>query len=475
MRRNTYDSDSSSSNNSSREDNYDSSNYSETNNSVDSYESNQTILIEINNNENNDNNDNSIEILSENNYITYRFRKLQNSRYNILFNNLNTYSYVKNLEINKNSLNLSKNIKIKNEDLYITNNICNINYDLENEKKKYIENKHEYISKKKIFNLLLESGGAIFGGSIRDYFVHDYGSIFFYDYLNNNFNNSINILYCNKNIHQKTYVERNTIFNDFDIVMNINHFKYFISKIESLDIKYSYVIYNNFKKYIDIVDIDNQIIKYIVFKINIDNPLDILINNYNKYSTCIIKIDIIICKENLSLKNVTENITSNSDFFCNSLFIYNYSLEINKNIAKYLKNPDFNSLYQNDIKKNIDIFFKKKIYISDVIEIIKNQIFNKEAIVLNLKYKPILRKNKILLKGFNIVYKQIYFDEINCNNELCLLCRSDILENDSTIKFKCCNTFFHKTCLSDWINNQEINNCFVCSKYINYEILKYFF
>ena len=197
--------------------------------------------------------------------------------------------------------------------------------------------------------------------------------------------------------------------------------------------------------------------------------------SFNKYKLCSFKIDIILCKENLSIKNVIENITSNSDFFCNALYIYHFSLEINKNIAKYLKEFDFESLQTNEIKKNIDIFLKKKCYTSDVIQIIKKQIYQKEAVVLNLSKKSQMRKNKIISKGYKILYNQYVYDEIFCKDEICLLCRSDILEDKECIKFKCCNSFFHKECLSDWMKQKEINKCFVCSKSIDCKVLKNIF
>jgi len=419
-----------------------------------------------------------------------------NPKYDIKFNDVSIYYSITNFDINIKNLDLNNNKKMDFNDLPIINNLDIIRYNnlLEERKKKYIENKHEYYTKKKIFNLILESGAGIFGGSIRDSIIHDYGSILFYDFLKSEDNylstsiyDSINILYCNNEFHKESFSDRNTIFNDIDCVMNMNHFNSFISTLDSFNIKYDYFIYNNFRKYIDIIDLENHILKYVILKIDINNPFDV--NNienfrrfnslgtkftFKKYNTCTFKLDIIICKDDVLVKDVLDKITSNSDFYCNSLYIYNNSLEINKNIAQNLKNISFISTFKDDNKKNIDIFFKEKIYISEVIEIIKEQIFEKKAISLNLEKKCQFRIDKMKLKGFNIVYSQSIFDEISCKNEICLLCRYEFLDDNPNIKFKCCNSYYHRDCLHDWISKKDIKKCFLCSKLIDYQMLKKF-
>ena len=70
----------------------------------------------------------------------------------------------------------------------------------------------------------------------------------------------------------ESYIDRNTIFNDIDTVMNQNNFKLLLSKLDDFEIKYNYGIHHNFNKYIDIVDVENLISSYIILNIKIDNP-----------------------------------------------------------------------------------------------------------------------------------------------------------------------------------------------------------
>ena len=337
---------------------------------------------------------------SDDSYPNFEFKESisQKSQYSDYLNEINTNMDILNFDINLKDMNIhSSDNKINELDLPLikNQNIIQLNDLIENQKRLYVENRHEYLTKKKIVNLIINSGGAIYGGSLRDSITHDYGAILYYNfipYIDINY-----LLYCNKDIHCESYEDRNTIFNDIDTIMNMEVFETFLLKLDDLKIKYHYYLYNDFKKYIDIIDNKNEISKYIHFEIKIDNLFDI--NNLENYSSfkflgsnisfksykkCTIKIDILICNENVSIQNLVENITSNSDFYCNSLFIFNNKLQINKDIAKNLKEVLIESSYEDEIKKNIDIFLRERLYNSEVINIVKKQIIDKKAIPLNL-------------------------------------------------------------------------------------------
>jgi hypothetical protein len=434
--------------------------------------------------------DNEYEYDSEDPYHNYEYKKStsQNSKYNESFNNIyidmdieyfdiNLKEILKDININllDNKINEKDLPKIENENIFQLNEI------IENKKIVFFENRHEYLSKKKIIILILNSGGIIYGGCLRDCIRHDFGAKLYYHFTSDTCRVLDNLLYCDKDIHTLSYEDRNTIFNDIDTIMNMSVFKKFLLILDDLDIKYEYYIFNDFKKYIDLFDDKNQISKYIILKIKIDNLFDINnLKNYSSfyqnpninvsfrsYKSCTIKIDILICQENISIKKVVEDMTLNSDFYCNSLFIFNNKLHINKEIAKNLKESSFESLYEDEIKRNIDIFLKEKLYNSEVINIVKKQIIEKKAIELNLSKKSDLRINKIKEKGFKIIAKQDIYEFIHCKDELCLLCRSEISEEIEIVKYKCCNSYFHQECLVEYIKKKEINKCFICSKSID--------
>ena len=429
------------------------------------------------------------------NFVEYKSSNFK-STYKESFNSIpiNITSSIKNYYTNYDNINLTlSNLNNNNENILEDTNLINLDYIITNIKIKYIQNKHDYLTKKRIFTLINDSGAGIFGGSLRDSILHDFGSNKFYQYFNHNLinYNNLNILYTNKNYHKESYIDRNTIFNDIDTVMNKNNFKLLLSKLEDFEIKYNYCIHHNFNEYIDIIDVENLISSYIVLNITIDNPFRNDFKLLRMFGIGIefplkesfIKVDILMCKETLSVKNVIDKITSNSDFYCNSLYLFNNKLQINEDISKKLKNIEFNSTYEDNIKKNIDIFLKKEIYMKDIVNIVKNQILKKIAFSINLTKKNEKRITKIKNKGFTIKFNQSIYDNLNyhnviCKNEICILCRSDLFDpnendiNNYEIKLKCCSSFYHKECLLEITKtNINFNKCFYCSNKLDYKFL----
>jgi hypothetical protein len=438
------------------------------------------------------------------------------ANYNISFDYLSLNQIIKNYDINndifnKTYLNNSVDL-IDTYDSHYLNDLLNNNDQfyikikmkelIENEKKKYFDNKHEYFTKKKIFTLLTNCGAGIFGGSIRDSLLHDYGARKFYEYISKNisYRDNINLIYGDKKFHEESYIDRNLIFKDIDTVMNIDHFKLFLLELDLLTIKYSYVKHNNFNEYIDISNLENLVSSYIVLNISITNPCndlskeityskyvkDLKINHFLKnFKKCNFKIDILLCNEDVSVKKVLDIITSNSDFYCNSLYLFNNKLEINEIIAKKLKDPCYDSLYEDPIKKNIDLFFKKEVFTTDIINIVKTQILEKNAIAINLSKKTEKRIFKMERKGFKLIYNnasQDIYEYITCNDDLnndlnenvCILCRSEFTIsniNSDAIKFKCCNSYYHKSCLLELCYLNQYKNCIYCNKITDYSYL----
>ena len=448
-----------------------------------------------------------------NNKSNYYSSPVKFANYNISFDYLSLNQIIKNYDINndifnKTYLNNSVDL-IDTYDTHYLNDLLN-NQDqfyikikmkklIDDEKKKYFDNKHEYFTKKKIFTLLTNCKAGIFGGSIRDSLLHDYGAKKFYEYISKNifYRENINLIYGDKKFHPESFIDRNLIFNDIDTVMNDDHFKLFLLELDLFTIKYSYVKHNNFNEYIDISNLENLVSSYIVLNITITNPTNDLSEEitYSKYvkdlkikhflknfKKCNFKIDILLCNEDVPVKKVLDIITSNSDFYCNSLYLLNNKLEINEIIAKKLKDPCYDSLYEDPIKKNIDLFFKKEVFTTDIINIVKTQILEKNAIAINLSKKTEKRIFKMERKGFKLIYNhdsQDIYEYITCNDDLndnlnenvCILCRSEFNIsniNFDAIKFKCCNSYYHKPCLLELCNLNQYKNCIYCNKITDY-------
>jgi len=377
---------------------------------------------------------------------------------------------------------------------------------------KYIEKKFEYKIKKRIFEILQELGAGIFGGSIRDQILHESASKKFYQYYekytndnmiviphNNNDDNNIryiynkiflgkpvNITYCDKNFHSETYLDRNTIMNDIDCVINENLFERLIKHIEKIDnsIKIYTKKYNNFKNYIHIKDSSKIIKSYITIYISAINKFN-HIKHYLTFNECIdadldlpifkpiyFKIDIFIYDDSSNIFQALNLMSANSDYFCNSLYMINNRLSINDNIAKSIIRPNYESNITDIKKRCLDIFIKKHLYKEQIVKIIINQIYNRNAypVKCNIIGKRILKMSS---KNFKILDQYNFFDNVILHEEICILCRDNINSNNENIKLICCNSCYHQNCFKDIVyrHKYEIKRCYMCSTKINFKYI----
>ena len=275
--------------------------------------------------------------------------------------------------------------------------------------------------------------------------------------------------------------------------MNNDNFKLFLSELDALTVCYDYTKHDNFKEYIDISNLENLVSSYVTLNLTIESPYNENMMNHRfakdygikkflkVFKRCYFKIDILLCHEDVCIKKVLDIITSNSDFYCNSLYLFNNKLEISEENAKKIKEPCYDSLYEDITKRNIDLFLKKDIYKTHTINIVKLQIFEKKAISLNLSKKTEKRISKMEIKNFKLIYNQHIYEYAPGYDNICILCRSEfddsntnLEEKRKAIKFKCCNSYYHKECLKELCDLNQYKNCIYCSKITDYEYLKLF-
>ena len=372
---------------------------------------------------------------------------------------------------------------------------------------KYLEKKFEYKLKDKIFYLLQDLGVGIYGGSILDKILHDDGSKKFYNfyekYTNDNTisipndNDNIylydriilakpmNCTYNDKNFHSETYLNRNTILNDIDCVINQNIFDILLEKIKKIDnsIKIYTTEYNNFNKYIHIKDPTKIIKSYISIYISALNKYNqisnlLSITEYNDadidlpiFKPIYFKIDVFIYDYNNSnIFKALNLLSSNADYFCNSLYMINYRLSVNDHITKSIIKPNYESNLIDNNKKCIDMFLKKHLYINNMTSIIKNQILNRYAypIKCNVVNKRILKMKSKNFKIFN-VYN--FFENVILKDEICMLCRDNINNIDENVRLICCNSCYHQNCFKEIVYKnkcESCKNCYMCASKINF-------
>ena len=387
-----------------------------------------------------------------------------------------------------------------------------------NKEKNIIKNinlKHKYLSIKKIGNILINQfNGMIFGGYIRDILLHNNGAYCFYKeyckYMNDNVflikkkNNeesfcintseNENIYYLDKKFHNESYINRNTIPNDIDIVLQEEDFQDFLTYLnKNFNNFYTFKIHKNFNEYMKINDPSCKITSFNTIFINLLNPLNNLktkISYYeyinldleiisNTFIPAKIKIQVFTCKKDISKKSVLNILTEGSDFFCNALY-YDIDKKINissKNMKILDNKKIFNSLYKDKIKKKIDIFLQRTIHKNEIIEQVIKQIFERKAIPINEEQLMYKRIKKMKKKHFQVFCNTLYFTKkiSNNNHDICIYCRDDIPINE-IISMKCCNSFYHIKCMSQICKNIQYKNkiypCFMCKKNLDLKYIR---
>ena len=367
----------------------------------------------------------------------------------------------------------------------------------------YHKNKINYFAKKEVFNILVDLNIGIFGGAIRDSFLHDYGAKKFYKYYHEYVEDNtflVNLhqhklfigkdiceVYADPDFHSISAFDRKVIINDFDTVMHESDVNRLIEYLDSETVSNFHINKNNnFSKYMNINDPLEMIESYWIISFYIE------INK--KFEN--IKIDALICKDSCSIENVLNNISSMSDFFCNSIFLYNKTFKISEFIVDKLlttcsietienlenfpisnKVYPIDSLYEEE-KENINFHLKKRIYNKNIVEIVKEQIYEKKCYPIN---ELIMRKRlqKMDGKKFKFEIKLNYVESKIINDEVCLLCMDEINEEEKNIKLKCCNSNYHKKCFIELINHfkykDKIIPCFVCTSKIDCKHLNFCF
>jgi hypothetical protein len=203
----------------------------------------------------------------------------------------------------------------------------------------------------------------------------------------------------------------------------------------------------------------------------------------NQFIPANVKIQIFTCKKDISKKSVLNILTNGSDFFCNALYydIHN-KINISPKNMKILDNKIFYTKYKDSIRKKLDIFLQRLIHKKEILDKVIKQIFERKAIPIDgneLMYKRIKKMKK---KNFKICCDTLYFTKNVSNNldEICIYCRDNIMINEimvnEVISMKCCNSFYHKNCMSEICKNIKYKNkiypCFMCKKDLNLRYIR---
>jgi hypothetical protein len=351
------------------------------------------------------------------------------------------------------------------------------------------ENYYLHLLYKMICRIVFQTNGQIYGGFVRDNFLHDYMADEFY--MNNDDDSWEN--YNNPKVDIKTCF-RTLVPRDIDIMFrSYEEYLIFKEKLESGGFIIRTLNYENkYKTPIRLTTENKQDEK----REEIDRIKLVVRNNYKIQEIPSHRLmDVDFAKTDVLIDvSISKTNTVDFDFLCNSLAFDKNGLIVHTyNSSTTEEIPDFST---------VNSLFMKKEYELSQIKTIQAQIQKMEAVVYSSRGIIITpdrhRFLKMMIKGwkFKLIFPNIYDevkedyltqisveDDIHC----CIICHEDFKVTFSVpgvhrlmdgMKFNCCSASYHVNCFTELLDKHYENDdvisfkCVQCSQIIKRRFFK---
>lgn len=285
-------------------------------------------------------------------------------------------------------------------------------------------------------SLILDSGGFIFGGYVRDAILHDRAAKEFYTHCNKCFEQGKEAPSYTDTFAEPGTKDRLLVPKDIDVVF------YNQVALELLEIKikeshdFHLKIKRKSKKYPPQLDTADD---FVLYKLIITCKMSKLLNTYIENEPCF-EIDALVYNGSDSGSGIYSNLPpfGPTDFECNTLVMFSmHGQEIITMNNKYNEKSGFE--------------------LHEEVHRIMQDILQRKAIFTH-KQPVEWRVRKMLEKGFTIETTHVkVIDSIEAN-DVCVICHNEI--NSMHMKRNCCNAVYHAGCLHDVLKKcQECPQC----------------
>lgn len=293
---------------------------------------------------------------------------------------------------------------------------------------------------------IVENGGFVFGGFVRDMIIHDHNAIKYYDELANEA--KAGAFYADKKVLPETW-DRTLIPKDIDMVIDTKNYEKFKKQLKSsrLSIRILKVIegedyQNNFtvpygntvNHYVAIVELDTSHLFSELNKLPIDTRMikEAILEKLEKPT---VKLDMLITS-----LSVDDPFFGRLDFECNGLYLSKNGICLAEQLCE---RPDY---------------LRRQNKIQQIIEDIKN----KKAIFLQTTAGGGSRCVKLYNKAWTICDKTMTTIKDSKYEGHCIICHGELPETH--IKLNCCDGRYHAKCLENYMDHKEgeVNECILC-------------
>ena len=336
--------------------------------------------------------------------------------------------------------------------------------------------KIEWRYKNKLINTIIKNDGEIFGGAVRDKYLHDTHAQKFYEQLiKDGISYHMKDLYYSDKTYHPELFGRWVNPNDIDACIHVSKLDNLIKIIKRYFGTVIRVFSHDPSQYLENIVLEENEVRHNCYKI------------YPSIGTDIISILESMTEENINCNKLRDLIALSKTEFEIKLDLMVYIKEKDENYSINFNEVPFNSL---DFECNGLIMDKKSIRLCnhlltihsinkyDVVEVMEltikvlNDIKNRRAIYCNEAENvfPLERINKMVLKDWTILelFKKIELIDDDPEYEgHCLMCH-DVLPK-VMLKFKCCDGRYHPKCMIQALDvgNTAIvatEKCLMCKK-----------
>lgn len=340
--------------------------------------------------------------------------------------------------------------------------------------------------KKHVAKLILNTGGIIFGGYVRDAIIHDHYSDKYYTKCSEDMVSSVDIISrYNDETFYPEYKERMLIPEDIDCFFKTTQT---LNSFEQLLFREKFCLTKVFTRkdamdYIPRLNVPANSLSHIRYKItHLNSNKSALIRKLLQQSFCTtIHSEIFeeinyfissLCEKTKQIPEVYIDVllqTNNTydfhppfgglDFECNGLVLSNSGISL----ASDLKESQISFGFITDINKMTQV-------ISDILA--KKAVLVKKIGIPTDTY----RFDKMRIKGWDIITGKYSYIETNINidsDDICIICHGQFNEEQdkTSYKLKCCSAKYHKKCLIDAglvgpVAMTVTSKCIMCKKTI---------
>lgn len=338
--------------------------------------------------------------------------------------------------------------------------------------------KSDWKIKQHLANIIVESGGEVFGGFVRDSILHDYYAKEYYKKCKENdiSPEKTEQEYNNEEFYPESK-DRMVIPSDIDCyITGVANLAQFESKL-SMN-KYSYnrlFTRTNASKYLKRLTVPENSLIHIRYKVYCMDSgkkhifKQFITKNLPEYFQHSVKNMINGFLENLLhesmygpevfidvLVNKTEDILEppfgNLDFECNGLILGKNGIRLTESLSN-----------------SVNMFYN-----TTKLHQIMRDILQRNAVIVKTNKVDGYRIYKMQKKNWNIITNYTHIREVrdNSKEETCIICHEDLEERDH-YKLTCCQARYHKQCLLDCATKgtmalQVSHKCIMCKKPLHY-------